>query len=342
MSYMFRNCSSLTSLDVSSFNTGKVTNMRYMFYYCSGLTSLNVSSFNTGKVTNMSYMFYYCSGLTSLNVSSFNTGNVTNMKYMFYYCSGLTSLNLSTFNMSATTNVSNMLTGVGSEFDFYELITPKAMKTSITLPFHFCLASDYSGDYTSIPTSLTSTKLLPKNVQVTRSDSGDWSKGSLSTSISGFAHGQTITVARGTYIDLYLNAKGNAFDKSYVYVAFNKLASAPTVVSGPSGNTAAWGIYNRNGTNVNSIIKEGGLTIGITDDRTNVEEIELENNLILESKENGIMPAWFTVANYWCQLVCKSTVAMSTSVTIRIRVTYNSTYIYGRAGSGGGYSSIQD
>ncbi len=244
--------------------------------------------------------------------------------------------------MSATTSVSNMLTGVGSEFDFYELITPKAMKTSITLPFHFCKASDYSGDYTSIPTSLTSTALLPKNVQVTRSDSGDWSKGSLSTSISGFAHGQTITVARGTYIDLYLTAKGNAFDKSYVYVAFNQLSSAPTVVSGPSGNTSAWGIYNRNGTNVNSIIKEGGLTIGITDDRTNVEEIELENNLILESKENGIMPAWFTVANYWCQLVCKSTVAMSTSVTIRIRLTDNTTYIYGRAGSGGGYSSIQD
>ena len=342
MSSMFYYCSGLTSLNVSSFNTGNVTDMSYMFRNCSSLTSLDVSSFNTGKVTNMSYMFYYCSGLTSLNVSSFNTGNVTNMKYMFYYCSGLTSLNLSTFNMSATTNVSNMLTGVGSEFDFYELITPKAMKTSITLPFHFCLASDYSGDYTSIPTSLTSTKLLPKNVQVTRSDSGDWSKGSLSTSISGFAHGQTITVARGTYIDLYLNAKGNAFDKSYVYVAFNQLASAPTVVSGPSGNTAAWGIYNRDGTNANSIIKEGGLTIGITDDRTNVEEIELENNLILESKENGIMPAWFTVANYWCQLVCKSTVAMSTSVTIRIRLTDNTTYIYGRAGSGGGYSSIQD
>ena len=342
MSYMFAYCSSFTSLNLSSFNTGKVTSMNYMFRNCSSLTSLDVSSFNTGKVTNMSYMFRDCSSLTSLNVSSFNTGKVTNMNYMFRGCSSLTSLNLSTFNMSATTNVSNMLTGVGSEFDFYELITPKAMKTSITLPFHFCLASDYSGDYTSIPTSLTSTKLLPKNVQVTRSDSGDWSKGSLSTSISGFAHGQTITVARGTYIDLYLNAKGNAFDKSYVYVAFNQLASAPTVVSGPSGNTAAWGIYNRNGTNVNSIIKEGGLTIGITDDRTNVEEIELENNLILESKENGIMPAWFTVANYWCQLVCKSTVAMSTSVTIRIRVTYNSTYIYGRAGSGGGYSSIQD
>ena len=326
--------------DVKAYVTSSSTSGKYNVTFYSPVTIY--APINSSDLFSNSSTSSRLTSLTSITFNNFNTSNVTNMSSMFYYCSGLTSLNLSTFNMSATTNVSNMLTGVGSEFDFYELITPKAMKTSITLPFHFCLASDYSGDYTSIPTSLTSTKLLPKNVQVTRSDSGDWSKGSLSTSISGFAHGQTITVARGTYIDLYLNAKGNAFDKSYVYVAFNKLASAPTVVSGPSGNTAAWGIYNRNGTNVNSIIKEGGLTIGITDDRTNVEEIELENNLILESKENGIMPAWFTVANYWCQLVCKSTVAMSTSVTIRIRVTYNSTYIYGRAGSGGGYSSIQD
>ena len=326
--------------DVKAYVTSSSTSGKYNVTFYSPVTIY--APINSSDLFSNSSTSSRLTSLTSITFNNFNTSNVTNMSSMFYYCSGLTSLNLSTFNMSATTNVSNMLTGVGSEFDFYELITPKAMKTSITLPFHFCLASDYSGDYTSIPTSLTSTKLLPKNVQVTRSDSGDWSKGSLSTSISGFAHGQTITVARGTYIDLYLNAKGNAFDKSYVYVAFNQLASAPTVVSGPSGNTAAWGIYNRDGTNANSIIKEGGLTIGITDDRTNVEEIELENNLILESKENGIMPAWFTVANYWCQLVCKSTVAMSTSVTIRIRLTDNTTYIYGRAGSGGGYSSIQD
>ena len=65
--------------------------MSYMFYYCSSLTSLNLSNFNTNNVTNMSYMFYNCSSLTFLNLSNFNTNNVNNMSYMFYDCSSLNS-----------------------------------------------------------------------------------------------------------------------------------------------------------------------------------------------------------------------------------------------------------
>ena len=83
MYYMFFGCSSLTSLDLSSFNTAKVSNMGGMFFDCSKLNSLDLSSFNTDKVTNMNSMFSGCSGLTSLDVSSFNTAEVTNMPYMF-------------------------------------------------------------------------------------------------------------------------------------------------------------------------------------------------------------------------------------------------------------------
>ena len=42
MGYMFYNCSSLTSLDVSKFDTSKVTTMSYMFSSCSKLSSLDV------------------------------------------------------------------------------------------------------------------------------------------------------------------------------------------------------------------------------------------------------------------------------------------------------------
>ena len=105
MSYMFNNCSKLTSLDVSKFNTANVTNMSYMFYSCSALLSLDVTNFNTEKVTDMSYMFNNCSKLTSLDVSKFNTVNVTNMNSMFYNCSKLTSLDVTKFN---TANVTNM------------------------------------------------------------------------------------------------------------------------------------------------------------------------------------------------------------------------------------------
>ena len=54
-----------------------------MFYWCSSLTSLNLSNFNTNNVTNMNHMFQYCSSLTSLNLSNFNTNNVTDMSWMF-------------------------------------------------------------------------------------------------------------------------------------------------------------------------------------------------------------------------------------------------------------------
>ena len=58
-------------------------NMSYMFSDCSSLTSLNLSNFNTNNVKDMSYMFFNCSSLISLNLSNFNTNNVKNMKYMF-------------------------------------------------------------------------------------------------------------------------------------------------------------------------------------------------------------------------------------------------------------------
>ena len=111
MGYMFYTCSSLTSLDLSSFNTSKVTDMQYMFFGCSSLTSLNLSNFNTSKVTDMQYMFYNCSSLTSLNLSNFNTSNVTKMGCMFGDCSGLTSLNVSSFNTSNVTWMSSIFAG---------------------------------------------------------------------------------------------------------------------------------------------------------------------------------------------------------------------------------------
>jgi len=105
MSSMFSNCSSLTSLNLSNFNTNNVEDMSSMFYYCSSLTSLNLSNFNTNNVNNMCCMFFKCTSLTSLNLSNFNTNNVKDMSDMFYYCSSLTSLNLSNFN---TNNVKDM------------------------------------------------------------------------------------------------------------------------------------------------------------------------------------------------------------------------------------------
>ena len=111
MYIMFNGCTSLTSLDLSNFDTSAVTSMESMFGDCTRLTSLDLSSFNTSAVTDMARMFNGCSSLTTLDLSNFDTSAVTNMTAMFNGCSSLTSLDLSNFDTSAVTNMGNMFYG---------------------------------------------------------------------------------------------------------------------------------------------------------------------------------------------------------------------------------------
>ena len=114
MNSMFISCSSLTSLDVSHFNTSNVTDMYQLFSNCYSLKALDLSGFNTSKVIRMDYMFAYCSSLTSLDVSHFNTSSVTGMGGMFWNCNKLTSLDVSGFNTSNVTNMNSMFSGCSS------------------------------------------------------------------------------------------------------------------------------------------------------------------------------------------------------------------------------------
>ena len=108
MSDMFRYCSSLTSLDVSGFNTANVYDMSNLFDGCINLGSLNLSGWNTSKVENMQQMFKDCSSLTTLDLSSWDTSDLTYLVATFYGCSGLTSLNLSSWNTSKVTTMELM------------------------------------------------------------------------------------------------------------------------------------------------------------------------------------------------------------------------------------------
>ena len=111
MSWMFRNCTKLTSLDLSNFNTDNVTSMSCMFYDCIRLTSLNLFSFNTQNVTSMAGMFGNCESLTSLDLSNFNTNNVKYVNGMFENCKHLTSLDLLRFNTQNVGSLRDMFKG---------------------------------------------------------------------------------------------------------------------------------------------------------------------------------------------------------------------------------------
>jgi surface protein len=100
MKNMFNNCGSLKTLDVSNFNTSKVTNATYMFASCSRLPSLDLSNWNTSQFQNTNGMFSSCSALETLNVSNWNTSRITNATQMFNGCRKLTTLDLSSFDFS--------------------------------------------------------------------------------------------------------------------------------------------------------------------------------------------------------------------------------------------------
>ena len=90
MHWMFTDCGNLANINLSHFNTEKVTDMCAMFVGCPA--SLDVSKFKTDNVTDMSDMFRYCSGITTLDLSGFNTANVTDMSGMFANCRSLTTI----------------------------------------------------------------------------------------------------------------------------------------------------------------------------------------------------------------------------------------------------------
>ena len=111
MSSMFQNCTKLEILDLSSFDTSNVTTFAQIFENCSNLRKINLESFNTENVTRMNQMFYGCSKLEEINLSNFNTGKVEQMGGLFNGCSSLKTLDLTNFDTSNVTVMNNYFNG---------------------------------------------------------------------------------------------------------------------------------------------------------------------------------------------------------------------------------------
>ena len=164
MSYMFCGCLNLTGITFgSNFKTANVTDMSCMFSSLAeaqeyppamNLTSLDVSGFNTEKVTNMRQMFYMCYKLKDdeLVLTNFKTKLVTDMSHMFAcynYKSGsnsslhpghLTKLDLSGWEFDNVTSTANMFDRQEnlSDLKFPSLTNFKNL-TTMTFMFSHCL-----------------------------------------------------------------------------------------------------------------------------------------------------------------------------------------------------------
>ena len=128
MRYMFRNCTCLLSVDLSTLNTSEVTNMAGMFNGCTTLLSVNINGLNTSKVTNMAQMFYNCKSIISINTSIFNTSNVTSIAGMFSGCNSLISLDLYNFDTSKVINTG--MTGMFTNCESLESLNVSSFNTS--------------------------------------------------------------------------------------------------------------------------------------------------------------------------------------------------------------------
>ena len=165
MQSMFSFCTSLETLDLSSFNTEKVTDMQTMFEGstnlrtinlpkgfigsnvtdlngmfrgCANLTELDLSGSNAEKVKNMGSMFYGCVALSNLNLSGFKTGSLTDMQYLFSSCQSLESLDLSGFNTENVTSMVSMFSQCSSlrSLDLSSFNTSKVI--GMNLMFYNC------------------------------------------------------------------------------------------------------------------------------------------------------------------------------------------------------------
>ena len=110
LGYMCNECRSLTSLPTFT-SVNKVKNMTRMYRNCTSLQRLDLSSINPSALENASYMCDGCSNLTYANISNWNSPSLTNISYAFLNCVKLVTLVKNNFTASPSLNDYNMLAG---------------------------------------------------------------------------------------------------------------------------------------------------------------------------------------------------------------------------------------
>ena len=90
MDHMFAFCTSLNTLDISSWTTTSLEECGWMFYDVA-VSTLDVTNWDVSSVTDMEGMFYG-TGITSIDVSNWDTSNVVKMRQLFDECTFLTTI----------------------------------------------------------------------------------------------------------------------------------------------------------------------------------------------------------------------------------------------------------
>lgn len=110
----FRN-EKLVSIDVSNWDTSKVTDFTLAFSVTHNLERIDVSNFNTGNGVNFFAMFDEGYKISALDVSKWNMSSAKNIEWMFSKCQSITSFDLSTWDTSNVTSAHHLFTSCSAE-----------------------------------------------------------------------------------------------------------------------------------------------------------------------------------------------------------------------------------
>ena len=92
MKNIFADCNSLQKLDLSGWDVHNVTTFYQMFVRCYKLQYVDVSSFDTSNAKNMFNVFAECHSLQKVDLSGWDVHNVTTFNQMFIRCNSLRSI----------------------------------------------------------------------------------------------------------------------------------------------------------------------------------------------------------------------------------------------------------
>lgn len=100
-SFLFNGCSSITSLDVTRWDTSAMTNIGFMFVDNTNLSDFDPSGWDVSSVTNMNSIFKNCMNL-DFSLANWDLSSATNVKFIFRNQTGGGTTGISTANYDAT------------------------------------------------------------------------------------------------------------------------------------------------------------------------------------------------------------------------------------------------
>ena len=114
MKSAFADCELLETVDFYNFKGSSIINMNFLFSGCVLLKSIDFSYLEPSSVANMNGMFSECTSLESIKFSSSKATSLVYLEEMFNKCSSLKSIDLSMFIITSAINMDYMFYGCSS------------------------------------------------------------------------------------------------------------------------------------------------------------------------------------------------------------------------------------